>query len=111
MLGEEYTLKYTEQFRDDMAEAIGYIVNELRNPIAAQKLKDDVERDIIDRSFAPLAVAPYFTDEDTGDVYYPVYTGNFISFYVVSDHTIEFRRFLYARRNLPKYLVTEDNDD
>lgn len=69
MLGEEYTLKYTEQFRDDIAEAIGYIVNELRNPIAAQKLKD-----------------------------------------VVSDHTIEFRRFLYARRNLPKYLVTADND-
>ncbi len=42
MLGEPYTLKYTEQFRDDLSDAVRYIVQELRNPDAAQSLKDKV---------------------------------------------------------------------
>ena len=104
MLGERYTPEYTEQFRNDMAEAIRYIVCKLENPLAAQKLKDDVERDILDRSFAPLSVAPYFTDEKTGDVYYPIYTGNFITFYVVMGKVMEVRRFIYAHRDMPAHL-------
>ena len=104
MLGDPYALEYTEQFRDDIAEAIRYIVEELENPLAAQKLKDDVERDILDRVFAPLSVAPYFTEEETGDVYYPIYTGNFITFYVVRDNVIEVRRFIYVHRDVAAHL-------
>ena len=104
MLGDPYTLEYTEQFRDDIAEAIRYIVEELENPLAAQKLKDDVERDILERAFAPLSVAPYFTDEETGDVYYPIYTGNFIAFYVVRGNVIEVRRFIYVHRDVAAHL-------
>ena len=104
MLGEEYTLEYTEQFHEDIAETIRYIVHKIENPQAAQKLKDDVERDILERSFAPLSVAPYFTDEATGDVYYPIYTGNFITFYVMIGQVMEVRRFIYAKRDLPAHL-------
>lgn len=104
MLGDPYTLEYTAQFRDDIAEAIGYITSKLENPLAAQKLKDDVERDVLERSFAPLSVAPCFTDEATGDVYYPIYTGNFITFYVVIDKVIEVRRFIYAHRDIVAHL-------
>ena len=104
MLGGQYELEYTEQFWNDIAEAVRYITEKLENPLAAQKLKDDVERDILDRSFAPLCIKPYFTDELTGDVYYPIYTGNFITFYVVVDGTMEVRRFIYAHRNMPMQL-------
>lgn len=107
MLDESYTLEYTEQFRDDFAEVLSYIIKKLQNPEAAQRLKDDVEKDIVDRSFAPLSVRPYFTDEATGDVYYPIRTGNFFSFYVVIGNVIEFRRFLYARRNLSQLLYCD----
>ncbi len=104
MLGEPYTLEYTEQFRDDLSDAVRYIVQELRNPDAAQSLKDKVSSDILERSFAPTSVAPYFVDEATGDVYYPIYTGNFITFYVVMDKVMEVRRFIYARRDMNRQL-------
>lgn len=99
-----YGLEYTRQFWDDIAEAIHYIAYELRNPSAAQKLKDETESEIRNRSFSPLSYAPYFIDEVTGDVYYYILVGNFMVFYVVKDEKMEMRRFVYGRRNLGKVL-------
>ncbi len=99
-----FALEYTQQFWDDISEAIRYIVYELRNPPAAQKLKDDTEREIRSRSFSPLSYEPYFTDEETGDVYYYIRVGNFMVFYVVEGEVMEVRRFVYGRRNLGKVL-------
>lgn len=100
-----FTLEYTQQFWDDISETMRYIVCELRNPAAAQKLKDDTETEIRSRSFAPLSYAPYFTDEETGDKYYYIRVGNFMVFYVVEGEVMEVRRFVYGRRNLGKVLL------
>ena len=99
-----FALEYTQQFWDDISEAIRYIVYELKNPTAAQKHKDDTETEIRNRSFSPLSYAPYFTDEETGDVYYYIRVGNFMVFYVVEREVMEVRRFVYGRRNLGKLL-------
>ena len=53
MLGEEYTLEYLPLFDAELAEAVHYITQKLRNPDAANKLIDDVEQAITDRLFAP----------------------------------------------------------
>ena len=38
MLGDAYTLEYLPLFDEELAEAVRYITDELRNPDAAMKL-------------------------------------------------------------------------
>ena len=49
MLGDKFTLEYSPQFYDEISDAIRYITFKLRNPEAAQRLKDDAESAILDR--------------------------------------------------------------
>ena len=59
MLGDKFTLEYSPQFYDEISDAVRYITFKLRNPEAAQRLRDDAERAVVDRLEAPLAFAPY----------------------------------------------------
>ena len=101
MLGDRFTLEYSPQFYDEISEAIRYITFKLRNPEAAQRLKDDAENAILDRLDAPLSFAPYYTDAATGDVYYRINIRNFAIYYVVIDNIMEVRWFRYFRRLIP----------
>ena len=38
-----YTLKYSDCYRDELKSAIKYIRQDLENPIAAQRLKEEVQ--------------------------------------------------------------------
>jgi len=38
-----YTLKYSDCYRDELKSAIKYIKQDLENPIAAQRLKEEVQ--------------------------------------------------------------------
>ena len=38
MLGEEYTLEYLPLFDEELASAVRYIAQKLRNPVAANAL-------------------------------------------------------------------------
>ncbi len=58
MLGDKFTLEYSPQFYDEISDAVRYITFKLRNPEAAQRLRDDAERAVVDRLEAPLAFAP-----------------------------------------------------
>ena len=101
MLGDKFTLEYSPQFYDEISDAIRYITFKLRNPEAAQRLKDDAESAILDRLDAPLSFAPYYTDAATGDVYYRINIRNFAIYYVVIDNIMEVRWFRYFRRLIP----------
>ena len=101
MLGDKFTLEYSPQFYDEISDAVRYITFKLRNPDAAQRLRDDAERAVVDRLEAPLAFAPYYKDEATGDVYYRINVRNFAVFYVVIGQVMEVRWFRYSRRQFP----------
>ena len=101
MLGDRFTLEYSPQFYDEISEAIRYITFKLRNPEAAQRLRNDSERAILDRLDAPLSFAPYYTDATTGDVYYRIHVRNFSIYYVVIGSVMEVRWFRYSRRMFP----------
>ena len=58
MLGDAYTLEYLPLFDEELAEAVRYITDELRNPDAAMKLVADAEAAIQDRLFAPESFEP-----------------------------------------------------
>ena len=57
MLGDQYELEYLPLFDEELAEAVRYIAQELRNTEAAMKLVDNVEQAIQNRLFAPESTA------------------------------------------------------
>ena len=101
MLDDRFTLEYSPQFYEEISDAIRYITFKLRNPEAAQRLRDDAERAVLDCLDAPLAFAPYYNDETTGDVYYRINVRNFAIFYVVIGQVMEVRWFRYSRSLFP----------
>ena len=101
MLGDKFTLEYSPQFYDEISDAVRCITFKLRNPDAAQRLRDDAERAILERLDAPLSFAPYYTDVPTGDVYYCINVRNFSIFYIVLGKVMEVRWFRYSRRLFP----------
>ena len=70
MLGEEYALEYLPLFDAELAAAVRYIAQKLRNPIAAKALVDDVEQAITERLFAPEAFEPIQSAKEREHPYY-----------------------------------------
>lgn len=96
MLGEEYTLEYLPLFDAELAEAVRYITQKLRNPDAANKLIDDVEQAITERLFAPESFEPVPSAKDREHPYYRIAVGNYLVLYCVIGKVMEVRRFVYA---------------
>ncbi len=99
-----YKIRYLPLFAQDLTDTANYISNVLRNPQAASKLVDDVEKAILTRSENPLSFEPYHSERERGDTYYRIYVGNYIIFYAVVDDVMEVRRLLYNARNIKKYI-------
>ena len=96
MLGEAYTLEYTELFGEELSEAVRYIATELRNPDAASRLIERTEEAIRRRSFAPEAFEPVISSRDREHPYYRIPVGNHYVLYCVIGKVMDVRRFVYA---------------
>ena len=96
MLGEEYELEYLPLFDHELAAAVRYITQKLRNPDAANKLIDDVEQAITERLFAPESFEPVPSAKDREHPYYRIAVGNYLVLYCVIGKVMEVRRFVYA---------------
>lgn len=103
-MDNKFTLKILPLFEDDLNEIVDYISINLRNPIAANKLIDDVEAAIMDRLSSPLAFEPYNSNNPHPYPYYRINIRNFSVFYVVIDDVMEVRRIIYSRRDLTKFI-------
>lgn len=104
MGGKRYKLRILPLFEDDLNEIVDYITFRLRNPIAAERLVDDVQAAIRERLSCAEAFEPYCSTKEREHPYYPIQVRNFTIFYVVIGNTMEVRRILYSRRNLEKIL-------
>ena len=80
----------------ELAEAVHYITQKLRNPDAANKLIDDVEQAITKRLFAPESFEPVLSAKDREHPYYRIAVGNYLVLYCVIGKVMEIRRFVYA---------------
>ena len=96
MLGEEYALEYLPLFDDELAAAVQYIAQRLRNPDAANKLIDDVEQAITERLFAPESFQPVPSAKDREHPYYRIAVENYFVLYCVIGKVMEVRRFVYS---------------
>lgn len=104
MIGKRYELRILPLFEDDLNEIADYITYRLRNPIAAERLVDDVEAAIEERRSCAEAFEPYPSSRRRKHPYYRIQVRNFTIFYVVIDGTMEVRRILYSRSNIKKKL-------
>ena len=104
MIGKRYELRILPLFEDDLNEIVDYITYRLRNPIAAERLVDDVEAAIEERRSCAEAFEPDPSSRKREHPYYRIQVRNFTIFYVVIDGTMEVRRILYSRSNIIKRI-------
>ena len=95
----DYKIKYSSLFFDDLTKIISYIKHELKNSVAANNLVNEVEKSILERLDCPTAYEAYKSLKNRKNTYYRIYIKNYTIFYVVKDNIMEVRRILYSKRN------------
>lgn len=101
---ERYKVRYLPLFWEDLSEAASYIAFELGNPVAAQRLVDEVEEGILEHLKNPTMAATYPSTRNHPKPYYRFKVGNYLVFYVVDGDTVEVRRLLYRARNIESII-------
>lgn len=97
---QKYEVNFIPLFYNDLEGIVGYIINKLQNPQAAQKLLDNIENAILERSYCAESFEPYPTTRKRELPYYTIYVKNYVIFYVVIDHKVmEIRRCLHKRQD------------
>lgn len=99
-----YKLRYLPIFEEDLLNTVKYISRELNNPSAANRLLDDVEQAILERSENPLSFEPYRSGKHRQETYYRIYVRNYVVFYVVIGDVMEVRRLIYGGRDIDRHL-------
>ena len=101
---KQYRLRYLPLFWDDLNDAVTYIADVLKAPLAAEHLLDEVEAGILSYLDHPTIAPIYKTTRQRPLPYYWVDVGNYMVFYVVIDDVMEVRRFVYGARDLTRML-------
>ena len=101
---KQYRLQYLPLFWDDLEEAVFYIRDVLKNPIAAENLLNRTEQAILEHAESPTIAQIYRTTRTRPLPYYWFAVDNYMVFYVVYDDIMEVRRFIYGARDLTKML-------
>ena len=100
-----YTLRYLPIAKEDLANAINYILNEFQNPIAAENTLDRIEKAIKERlEDGPESFAIWPSTKNREHPYRRINVGNYTIWYVVIDNVMEIRRIQPARRNEENFL-------
>ena len=95
-----YRFEYRESFWQDYLDALSYIANVLKNPIAARELDGAFEQEKLTLLSFPKADRPHASPPEVDEDYDALPIKNYLAFYVVRDGVIVFRRFLYSRSAL-----------
>ena len=104
MSGKRFELRILPLFEDDLNEIADYILLRLKNPIAAERLVDDVEAAIYERLSCADAFEPYPSTRGREYPYYCIQVRNFSIFSVLIGDIMEVRRIQYSRRNMKPLL-------
>jgi len=103
-----YTIRYARSYREDLNSSIKYIRNNLQNPIAANKLKDEVKNKCKKIKENPFFY-PVVSDEYLALKGYRFsLVNNYMIFYKIKEKEIEVIRFLYGYRDWMNMLKFEE---
>ncbi len=94
-----YTLKYSAFFRDELRAAIQYIRQNLKNPSAAERLKEETKKTYKKIKENPF-LYPAVPDEYLASKGFRfTMVKNYMLFYKVKEKQINIDRFLYGYRD------------
>jgi plasmid stabilization system protein ParE len=94
-----YTLKYSYFYRDELKSALIYIRQNLKNLIAAQKLKNEVKETYKKIKENPF-LYPAVPDEYLASKGFRfIMVKNYMLFYKVKEKQINIDRFLFGHRD------------
>ncbi len=104
-----YKLRYLPIFYEDLNNSVQYIARKLKNPDAANRLVDSVEKAILQRLPNAESFEPYHSLKDRAYPYYRKYVDNYIIVYVVIEEGgdgkfMEVRRLLHVRQNRDRII-------
>ena len=104
-------IHYSIEARRDLDDIWDYIVAELGNPSAAERLVNSI-LDAVDKlaDFADMGSPLSAVAEDDSDYRYLV-TGNYLTFYRVSGCDVYVDRILYGRRDYLRILFGDTSRD
>ena len=104
MANNKYTIRYSSTYINQFNSILKYIVNNLKNKIAAENFYNEVIKEIEKRSENPEGYEKYISTRKRKNTYYRIYVKNYTIFYTVKENTMEVRRILYSRRNFDKLV-------
>lgn len=100
----KYEIRYTETFKKEIEKVFKYIVNVLKNNIAAENLVQLIEKEIKKRSENPESFKSFKLKKNGILKWYRINVNNYVIFYTVENNIVTFRRFIYSRRNFDKLI-------
>ena len=100
---KKYKLVFSSKFYNELEDILLYISNDLKNPIAANRLLNKVEKKIYEALENPLIYNTNITKAN--NIYYRVNIDNYSVFYTVEKQTMVVRRIIYAKRNIREILT------
>ena len=101
----EYVLRYLPIAKQDLSDAISFIMNEFQNPIAAENTLNKIEKAIMDRlEEGPESFAIWPSTKKREYPYRRINVGNYTVWYVVIDNIMEIRRIQPSSRNEENFL-------
>ncbi len=104
MKEKQYKLRFLPLFEEDLNSIVDYIAGRLKNPDAADKLVDDVQKAIRARQSCAESFEKYPSAKERLYPYYRINIRNYTVFYVVIGDVMEVRRIVYSRRDLSKQI-------
>ena len=103
-------IHYSPQARRDLDEIWDYIVTDLSNPSAAERMVNRIMDDIDElENFSELG-APLASIADTDTDYRYLVTGNYMTFYRVYHNDVYVDRILYGRRDYMRVLFGDSTE-
>ena len=101
-----FNLEFLPIAKSDMLEAVKYIADELKNPVAAQNLADDFISSAERLCEFPYANNVYLPIKPLESEYRRIIVKNYLMFYTVDEQnkTVTIMRVIYARRDMESQL-------
>ena len=104
MAKNKYMIKYLSSFSEELDEIIYYITLILKNKKAAEKLLQNVQNAIEQRSESPESYEIYKSKANMKYDWYRIYIGYFTIFYTVRNTIMEITHIIYSSRNFDNLI-------
>lgn len=101
-----YKILYLPLAKKDLSDIVFYLTDECKAPEVAANLLDELNFAIQRLERFPYSCRVYHSVPLLEDEHRILLVKNYAVFYVVEENTVEIRRIIHAKRDLPKIIMT-----